>query len=477
MTADILVIDPSSIVGEIPNEQGSSKAETRQIASTVAANGKAVLYFHGGLVKQEAGTASAQMLLDTHLADININKVGLVWRTGLLDAIVEIFREEIESGRLLEAVYRKAVAFLARKAAGVVFGDVRNNDLPFSPDLYGNSDDEQFDSGGKGELNDQLVKDFADQLEKDLKLSEKLETISTNDLAGEIDVYLRNSGYSETDEQSQFCGEEEVEQKFVGRKAITYFALALAETLVRIAKGTDHGFHATLVESLIRKIIPVAELGRKVWGGMKSQAKDMWKPSDNDVDYAGRYFLDQLVSHLDDVQTLELDLIGHSAGSICIAELLAVLKESPYKQKIRVRNIFFMAPAIAMSDFASVFMNGSTQCENLRIFNLSDDAERRDELINLPMLEHLYPSSLLYFVSGVLENESSADTPLLGMERYFSGERPYQHGICAEVRQFFDENHSIEYHVATKASEHGGENGPMHDDIVLKKLISVLAGA
>ena len=45
-----------------------------------------------------------------------------------------------------------------------------------------------------------------------------------------------------------------------------------------------------------------------------------------------------------------------------------------------------------------------------------------------------YPRSLLYLVSGLLEKE--ADTPLLGMECYYSGRVPYTESPVADVVGF-----------------------------------------
>ena len=48
---------------------------------------------------------------------------------------------------------------------------------------------------------------------------------------------------------------------------------------------------------------------------------------------------------------------------------------------------------------------------------MTDELEQADRLIPV-----IYPHSLLYFVSGVLEDE--ADKPLLGMERYLTRRLP-----------------------------------------------------
>jgi hypothetical protein len=47
-----------------------------------------------------------------------------------------------------------------------------------------------------------------------------------------------------------------------------------------------------------------------------------------------------------------------------------------------------------------------------------------------------YTGSLLHFVAGLLEQEP--DTPLAGMERYYSGEAPYQGPAYQTVSDFVE---------------------------------------
>jgi hypothetical protein len=66
----------------------------------------------------------------------------------------------------------------------------------------------------------------------------------------------------------------------------------------------------------------------------------------------------------------------------------------------------------------------------LRIFGMGDELERKDAILSA-----VYPASLLYFVSGVLEDDR--DMPLLGMERYYGP--PYERAgfeDLAYVREF-----------------------------------------
>ncbi|HRF79993.1 MAG TPA: hypothetical protein PL070_07900, partial [Flavobacteriales bacterium] len=52
-----------------------------------------------------------------------------------------------------------------------------------------------------------------------------------------------------------------------------------------------------------------------------------------------------------------------------------------------------------------------------RMFTMTDENERNDQLI--PKLKLIYPHSLLYFISGVLEKDGEGDMPIVGMQRYY----------------------------------------------------------
>ena len=67
-----------------------------------------------------------------------------------------------------------------------------------------------------------------------------------------------------------------------------------------------------------------------------------------------------------------------------------------------------------------------------RMFAMCDLYEKKDHLLG-----QLYTRSLLYFVSGVLEDE--ADKPLTGLERHMSGQEPYADKELVAVRKFLYE--------------------------------------
>ena len=110
----------------------------------------------------------------------------------------------------------------------------------------------------------------------------------------------------------------------------------------------------------------------------------------------------------------KLTVIGHSTGAVYIAHFLraadAIL---PAGQKI---DVLLLAPAATFSLVAAMLTECSGRIGGFRMFAMSDANEQADRLVPV-----LYPHSLLYFVSGVVEPDS--DTPITGMQRYYDADR------------------------------------------------------
>ena len=61
--------------------------------------------------------------------------------------------------------------------------------------------------------------------------------------------------------------------------------------------------------------------------------------------------------------------------------------------------LLFLAPASRIQLFADVITSHGRRLGNFRMFTMSDALERKDRLVPV-----IYPHSLLYFISGVLES-------------------------------------------------------------------------
>lgn len=127
-------------------------------------------------------------------------------------------------------------------------------------------------------------------------------------------------------------------------------------------------------------------------------------------------------------------LVGHSAGAIVVSAFIEQYDryiwshrdlESP--EDPMKFDVIFLAPAVSYMRFERALRTG--RIANFRMFTMNDTCERRDHVTEMdptptsspqPQSERLkrdlYPYSLLYFISGVLQ--IYPDYPLLGLARY-----------------------------------------------------------
>ena len=76
------------------------------------------------------------------------------------------------------------------------------------------------------------------------------------------------------------------------------------------------------------------------------------------------------------------------------------------------------APAATHDFFARVIEEQGSRIGGVRVFGMGDARETEDVLVPV-----IYPASLLYFVSGLLEDEP--DQPVIGMQRYLADAATY----------------------------------------------------
>ena len=184
----------------------------------------------------------------------------------------------------------------------------------------------------------------------------------------------------------------------------------------RALAGRDHGIQATVVEEISRELY--ADLiGSRVWGQMKGYADHHFA-----VGGAGTLLLDKLKALAEATDgPVRLLFVGHSAGSIVACDLVAAAASLPRNVVI---DFVFLAPAVRLDKAAKALAAAEARLDNIRIFTMCDEREIRDPLDGRVPL-NLYPRSLLYLISGILENDAGGDAypdaPLLGLERHLRG--------------------------------------------------------
>lgn len=144
---------------------------------------------------------------------------------------------------------------------------------------------------------------------------------------------------------------------------------------------------------------------------------------------------------------LEIHLIGHSAGAIALAHLLAAANQliARSKSKTLIKSCTLYAPACSLALANSQFKPYMTKPAELRakplmepsqfhVHVLSDELEKADSI-------GPYGKSLLYLVSNALEDWPR--TPLLGLEH--AANRAYWN---AAVQGLSDEWHELRQQIA-----------------------------
>jgi hypothetical protein len=111
----------------------------------------------------------------------------------------------------------------------------------------------------------------------------------------------------------------------------------------------------------------------------------------------------------------------------------AALQHKSYRDDVAY-DVIFLAPAACADVLEKTLRQARNRINHFRSFGMQDSLKSAEILLQLvdqppsstvnDLLGQTYTSSLLYFVSGVCE-DTDDDTPIVGMERFFSGRPPF----------------------------------------------------
>lgn len=382
-----------------------------------------VLHFHGGLVNEASGVAIARKLAPVY-AGADAVPLTFVWETGLVETFRDNLRRIHETDlfqKLLKWVLRRVLQRFGGfegKGVGVAVPMAAIEaqllrDTPFSE-----YDDLETGKGAAG-------RGAGSVEEADLVfLREELEAEFREDVDGDAEVVAEVQAHAGREVDAQAKGLIE------SAKVVKLLAAVAYRSIRRHLRGRDHGFYPTVVEELLRELY-LADLGAWVWGRMKDKASAMWLPNTGRTgteSRAGTYVLEKIAAIQAARPDFRLHLIGHSAGSIAICELLRAA--SARGVGVRVDTIAFMAPAGRCELGVAELARHPARFARFRMFTMEDRYEREDALV-----PKVYTRSLLYFISGVLEPDE-VDAPIMGMTRHHSGQGAFAHGPAAEWAAF-----------------------------------------
>jgi hypothetical protein len=465
MGTQALPLDQHVVLTGADGALRTERAVIDSMLDEVAAHGRGVIHFHGGLVPEARGLQTAQSLLPVY-SEAGAYPVFFVWRSGLT---------EIATGTLLrdiadEAVFKQLLKRLLRFAVGKLTSQAGARGLGGAA-VPGEAEAERElrrrDVGEEPFAEKKVVAEPAEvtpsdeqMLELELMNDYALQAALRSALSQEVDASgARSRGLAPVDADSKPTlmdpdAIEELREGAPGRGArglistaalVTKAVRILARVIERFRSHRDHGIYPTVVEEILREFY-LATAGATVWQAMKKETLDTFEPGH--ADRGGAYFLGKLGEVLQRDPRPEITLVGHSTGAVFINNLMEAIEArrqdeaQPFPGDFRFRHVVFLAPACTFADFARVVGRWEDLWEDFRMFTMTDDAECRDALVPV-----VYPRSLLYFVSGVLERDaegkSEAATPIVGLARYYDAELSDAPDEVVNVRRFVAEHQRV----------------------------------
>lgn len=417
---------------------------------------KLLIYFHGGLVSEKNGMAAAQVMKDK-FADENSKRhiVSFVWETGPIETIVQNLKDlkELTGKDLFEETIKFVIKLVAKKLgiadargsgeylSNITLNEEKKKIAPF--------EDLDKDLGARGGA----IIDIDDENEDYSEFYKRLESESKLLLASEASNELIN--LSDNNEEVSRGGFLAV------AKVVAQIAFAV---LKRYSKKNHHDFYPTVMEESFRKIY-LDKVGHWGWKQMKDKSREMFQSNNvlsGDAQYAGAFFLALLNKHFNDRASegkkFEVELIGHSAGSIAICNLLEATENN--FSSIKYNNIFFLAPACR----ADLFLEKGKKAKDkglfqrFKMFTMEESNEKKDHCI-----PYIYTHSLLYMISGLFEDE--IDAKIMGLHEQFQASGRYSNfDELIELSTFINANKLVLSSDTTNPDESMRSNSLKHGD-------------
>lgn len=392
------------------------------------------LFFHGGLVSETNGLETARKM-QKHISRIDHFPICFVWETGLIETIganIHSISETQLFNKLVKILIKKLSAKLGFEVALGKGPGIEMSYAEIDTELqkarpFENYNQNKLEIGGKGiAVIENLPKD--EQL-----LLQDLEADFTYAVQSDFEIpALLAQTELPIESTNQAAGKGIISTVTL----VKHIAKIAFRVIKRFVQKRDHDFYPTVIEEILRELY-VADLGAWVWLQMKEKSNKMWQENSHQsgvFQYAGRYVLDKILAYNEKVPDLKVNLVGHSAGSIAICHLLN--ETAKIKPDFVYHQVSFMAPACRIELFHGAVVKHPERFKRLRIFTMSDTLEKADSLV-----PYFYTHSLLYFISGVLEDKGeSFDAPILGLERNLQAQFPYDNLVeLIETNQFLFE--------------------------------------
>ena len=436
--------------------------DVRALVADLKSASKVVIHLHGGLVSKTKALGKAERL-HTAYEDAGARPVFMVWESGLVETVQnnlhEIEKEKIFRflvKRVLNIAVGKLSDLGGSKASGQlplpkdieVATELRKRELPGGAVPYGD-----FQPDARNPLTDAEQKRFEDSLATDAEFQDEVQAIVDSARPEETEVTSKGVTARRRKSTSTLMSPDVVDALvadaadkegkgiFSSAALIVKAGKLLWRVIDRFRERRDHGLYTTVVEEVLREY-DVANVGSFVWGAMKKDTEDTFANVGAEPVRAGWFLVQELGQMMKDGHRPEISIVAHSAGAIYASHLLAHLAWAraddahPLPPDFRLEHLIFLAPAcsFALFDRALAAHKQAPLFEHFRMFALSDELE--SGYWEVPVV---YPRSLLYLVSGVVETEggsSAYDLPLLGMQRFYTDTATYTQPEIQRVRDF-----------------------------------------
>lgn len=424
MTENIIHLENGKLHADTP----LSKVD--DLVSQAVEHGNVTLHFHGGLVSEANGRQIADFLAPKYEAAGGF-PIFFVWEAGAWETVRnnlgEIAKEllfRLVMKRVRAILDRKAVQTDGDRAVGVlpqVDSTARDAEFDAALDTISAATDGEPPEPPAPKSQLTLIEETQLEMElgADFLLQQEVQAAS-NGLRTPAEISADAASRSATTVQGSTTTlmDPESLDRLVDRPAADARGLIstarVAKAIIAVAKrviarsleGRSHGLHATLVEEVLREFY-LANVGGLIWKHMKQDTQDSFG---DDQSCGGTAVLKMLDEKIVDGADVTITLVGHSTGAVYIAHLLK--KAAEIRPNGYDFNIVLLAPAVTHELMHQAVANHGSQVAGIRVFTMTDENEKNDVLVPV-----LYPHSLLYFVSGVVEFEP--DAPLVGMARFF----------------------------------------------------------
>ena len=305
----------------------SDEAHLQAVADAFVRSGarSLTLYLHGGLNSERAGVLTAEKLFHTLEQDLDTWPLFFIWESGPVDSLVQSL-DAITGQDLFHRIYRKVrkhvIKWRKRHDDGSsqleldTLSDHVSDELP-----VGNPEALELLLGDYDEPDDAAVGALEAELQRDPAIEAHLRRIASvaSEPSGfmDEDAFLDATGWLSDELVADLMPGEPGADLDPARvlKVIKYAATVLRAVIKRFRAGSDHGFHATLIEELLRSLY-ADRVGGAMWTQMKDNAAGAYGPEGG-----AAKFLDVLARTVD-LSRLEFNVIGQSAGSIHACHLV-----------------------------------------------------------------------------------------------------------------------------------------------------------